>query len=262
MVSKANSLAPPCFGPLSAADAAGDGGVHVRAGAGDHARGEGRSVEFVLGVQDERGVHGAHPQLRGPACRAAGAGNGRRSSRRRFPRRYAGRNARSGTSTAASSRSSPSGGRRCCAPPRSCDRAAPAAPTPSAEQPVRSTSIGWVLAGMHSRMSWTAAGRPRSALQLLLVGRQLGDRRQLPVHQQVGDLLELRGLGEVEDVVAAVVQVVALAPDRAQRGVAGGHAGQRDRLLRLRSDWQRPGVSLIVCVPLRTARSSFCSYSW
>ena len=34
---------------------------------------------------------------------------------------------------------------------------------PSAEQPVRSTSMGCVLAGTHSRMSWTAAGRPRSA---------------------------------------------------------------------------------------------------
>ena len=48
---------------LERADGAGDGGVHVRAGAGDHARGEGRGVELVLGVEDERGVHGAHPQL-------------------------------------------------------------------------------------------------------------------------------------------------------------------------------------------------------
>ena len=36
--------------------------------------------------------------------------------------------------------------------------------------------------------------------------------RQLAVDQQVGDLLELGLLGEVEDVVAAVVQVVARRP--------------------------------------------------
>jgi hypothetical protein len=42
------------------------------------------------------------------------------------------------------------------------------------------------------------------------------------VHEQVGDLLELAALGDIEDVVAAVVQVVAGAPDGAQRGVAAG----------------------------------------
>jgi hypothetical protein len=54
------------------------------------------------------------------------------------------------------------------------------------------------------------------------------------VHQQVGDLLELAGVGDVEDVVAAVVQVVAGASHRAQRGVAGDHARQCDGFLDLR----------------------------
>ena len=35
-----------------------------RAGAGDDARGEGRGVELVLGVQDQRGVHRPHPRAR------------------------------------------------------------------------------------------------------------------------------------------------------------------------------------------------------
>jgi len=51
--------------------------------------------------------------------------------------------------------------------------------------------------------------------------------------QQVGHLLELGLVGEVEDVVAAVVQVVAAAPDGAQRGIAGRHARKGDRLLGL-----------------------------
>ena len=105
-------------------------------------------------------------------------------------------------------------------------------------------------------------GQAAQRLELLLVGRQLGRGRQLAVHEQVGDLLELGLLGEVEDVVAAVVQVVALPPDRAQRGVAGRHAGQRNRFLRLGSGSRRPGSRSSCCVPLRTARRASCSYSW
>ena len=45
------------------------------------------------------------------------------------------------------------------------------------------------------------------------------------MHQQVRHLLEFRRLGQIKDVVAAVVQVIALLADRAQRRVAGGHAG-------------------------------------
>jgi hypothetical protein len=49
----------------------------------------------------------------------------------------------------------------------------------------------------------------------LSVRLELGGRRQPLVNEQVGDLLELAGLGHLEDVVAAVVQVVARAPDGA-----------------------------------------------
>ena len=44
---------------------------------------------------------------------------------------------------------------------------------------------------------------------------------------------------DVEDVVAAIVQVVAGAPDRAERGIARGHARKGDRLL-------RPGGGLLL----------------
>jgi hypothetical protein len=40
------------------------------------------------------------------------------------------------------------------------------------------------------------------------------------VHQQVGNLLELGLVGEIQDVVAAVVQVVAAAADGAKGGIS------------------------------------------
>jgi hypothetical protein len=77
-------------------------------------------------------------------------------------------------------------------------------------------------------------GEPEQGLELFLVPDELGGVRQLLVDEEVGDFLELGSIGEIEDVVAAVVQVVAGAADRAQRGVPGWNAGQRDRFLGLR----------------------------
>ncbi len=62
-------------------------------------------------------------------------------------------------------------------------------------------------------------------LELRLVGRKLGDGRQHAMDEEIGDFLEFAGLGDVENVVAAIMQVVAAAADRAQRGVAGNDAG-------------------------------------
>src|SRR6266480_4387053 len=69
--------------------------------------------------------------------------------------------------------------------------------------------------------------------QLPLISFELGHRWKPFVYQQVSNFLELRLVGEVEDVVAAVVQVVAGAPDSAQRGVPGDDSGQGDRFLGL-----------------------------
>jgi hypothetical protein len=67
---------------------------------------------------------------------------------------------------------------------------------------------------------------------LSFVGVELRRVGQAFVHQQVGDLLELRLVGEVQDVVAAIVQVVAGAADGAQGRLAGDGAGQGHGLLR------------------------------
>ena len=64
-----------------------------------------------------------------------------------------------------------------------------------------------------------------------LVGRQFARIGKFLVNQQVSDLLVLRSLGDVEDVEAAVMQVVAGQPDSGQRGVARHHARQRYRFL-------------------------------
>ena len=77
-------------------------------------------------------------------------------------------------------------------------------------------------------------GNAAQVLELRLVRRELRLVRQLAVDQEIGDLLELAGVGDLEDVVAAVMQIVAAAADAAQRRVAGRDAGQRDGFLRLR----------------------------
>ncbi|MNO94733.1 hypothetical protein D3C76_863600 [compost metagenome] len=53
------------LGPAQGTDGACDAGEHVGAGAGDDAAGEGGGVELVLGIEDEGGVHGAHPGVTG-----------------------------------------------------------------------------------------------------------------------------------------------------------------------------------------------------
>ena len=59
---------------------------------------------------------------------------------------------------------------------------------------------------------WNAAQR----LEFFLVRNQFGRGRQLLMHQQVGDFLELTGVGDVQDVIAAIVQVVAGQADGAK----------------------------------------------
>jgi hypothetical protein len=60
----------------------------------------------------------------------------------------------------------------------------------------------------------------------LAKGIELGLRRQVLVEQKVRDLAIARLLGQVLDVVAAVVQPFAFAPDGADGGLARGDAGE------------------------------------
>jgi hypothetical protein len=52
------------------------------------------------------------------------------------------------------------------------------------------------------------------------------------MNQEVSDLLELAGLGDVEDIVAAIMQVVAGSADGTEGRVAGDNSGKRDRFFR------------------------------
>ncbi len=49
------------LGAFERADGACNAGVHIGSGSGDDAGGECGCVEFVLGVEDERDLHGAGP---------------------------------------------------------------------------------------------------------------------------------------------------------------------------------------------------------
>src|SRR5262249_32787103 len=98
--------------------------------------------------------------------------------------------------------------------------------------------------------------QPTQRSQPRLVLAELGAVRQLLVDEKVGDLLELAYRGDLEDVVAAVVQVIAAAAHRAQRSVAGRHAREGDRFLRRGLGHLAHGFSF------PKSSSSFCSYSW
>ena len=74
--------------------------------------------------------------------------------------------------------------------------------------------------------------QPTQRSKLRFVGSELNLRRELAMDQEMGDLFEGTGLGNVEDVVSTIVQIVATAPDGAKGSVAGGHARQRNGLLR------------------------------
>ena len=49
------------FRPTQRADGTGYRGIHVRAGTRDHARRKGGRIEFVFGIQHQRGMHCTHP---------------------------------------------------------------------------------------------------------------------------------------------------------------------------------------------------------
>ena len=211
---------------------AGDARVHVRAGPGDDTRRERRGVELVLGVQVQRDVHRLDPALRGrPAMQQV----------QEVPadRLVVGLDVDPHARVAVVV---PVGEHRAEA------RHQAVGDVPGAGEVVvfllgqraaehRDAGAQHVhrMARGGQRLE-RGADRNRQAaqaLQLDLVARELSLARQLAVHQKVGHFLEFAGLGEIEDVVTPVVQVVTTAPDGAERGVAGGDAGQGDGFLRL-----------------------------
>src|SRR5690606_18456930 len=84
--------------------------------------------------------------------------------------------------------------------------------------------------GSHHR-----GGQAAQGFELGLVGGQFGHGGQVAVDQQVSDFLELAGGGDIQDVVATVVQIVAAATHGTQGGITGSGAAQGDGLLRLES---------------------------
>ena len=96
----------------------------------------------------------------------------------------------------------------------------------STETPTRRTSMGCAVRGDLLERDFDGLGEAAEAAQALLVVGELGGGGELAVEEEVGDLFELAVGGEVEDVVAAVVEVVAVAAYGAEGGVAGGDSGE------------------------------------
>ena len=82
-----------------------------------------------------------------------------------------------------------------------------------------------------------------------MVRAQLARIGQFLVDQQIGDFLELARHGELGNIVAAIMQIIAGAPDAAQRRVARDNASERDGFLLL-------GLRCGFCHGSRWSRSS------
>ena len=214
------------------ADGPGDGRVDIGAGAGDDARREGAGVEFMLGIQDQRGVHGAHPQRRRRL-------QVQQAQEVRAHRIVFGLHLDAQAVVAVVV---PVAQRRAQAGHQPIDdvaRAGQVVVIPFGQQAAqrrdrRAHHVHRVRGrGQQLEHVPQCLGQHPQGTELAFVGGELHCVRQPLMHQQVRDFLEFAGLGQLEDVVAAVVQVVAGAPYRAQRRVAGHHAGQRHRLLGL-----------------------------
>ena len=222
------------LGAAQGADRASDRRVHIGAGAGDYAPGEGRRVELMLGVENERRVHRTHPlprrlllmqqlqemtadrivlglDLDPLACVAVVMPV--HQHRAQACDQPIGDLAGAGDAVVVLLRQH--------APQRRNTR------THDVHRMTRRRQL--LEHRFHGRR------QPPQARELRLVHGEFRAIRQFAVNQQMRDLLELTMLGDVEDVVTAVVQIVAAASHGAQRGVAGGDAGEGDRLLRLES---------------------------
>jgi hypothetical protein len=207
-------------------------------GVGDHARRERRGVELMLGVQDQRRMHGAHPVGRG--CRAVQQMQEMRADRivvgAHLDAPSAVREMMPVAQHRAETREQLIGDVA-----RTLDGMGIGLGDDAAQrrhagpQHVHGMTVGGKLLehGAHRRR------KPAQRMQFGFVGPQLGRRRQPLVNQQMRDFLELAARRHIENVVAAVMQIVAGLAHGAQRRVACRDARQRDRFLRLESPHAR-----------------------
>ena len=220
------------FGAFECADSAGDGGIHIGAGAGNHARGEGGGVEFMLCIKNQRNVHGFYmfgaralavqkvQEMAADAVFFAVEGNHFAVVRILIPvkqhaaqrsHQFVGDVARFAHGVGFALGRSAAQGRHAGA------------------HHVHRVGVGR-QAFEHGKH---VGGQVAQRLQLFLIGSQLEFVGQMAVHQQVRHFFEFAMFGQIENVVAAVAQVVTVFAHGAQGGVAGGDAGKRHGFFRL-----------------------------
>ena len=95
--------------------------------------------------------------------------------------------------------------------------------------------VHW-MRGSRQDLEGLSDGRGQSAQrpQLMLISSQLRSARQLAMHDKVGYLLELAGLSKIEDVIAAIVQIVAGPAHGTYRSIAGSSPRKSHRFLGFR----------------------------
>jgi hypothetical protein len=76
--------------------------------------------------------------------------------------------------------------------------------------------------------SFNRIGKVAHRFQPCLVSIQFVLGRQFFMYDQVGDFLEFAGFRDIENIVTAVMQIIAGSTDGADCGVAGRGAGQRN----------------------------------
>ena len=242
------------------ADPAGDARMQIGTGASDHPRGERGRVEFVLGVEDQRFVERVFVQR---ARRLAVQQVQEVRGHRIVVGLRIDTVAVAGEMPPVQQHRTEAGDQAIGDVARFAGRMAFALRQHRAQH--RATGAHHVhrmRVGRHQFQRFLHDRRqPAQALELGLVGLELRRGGQRAVDQQMRHFLERRFGREIVDVVAAVVQIVAAAADRAQRGVAGGSAAQGDGFLRLGKGLIGVVAHGLVLVHFFAANSasSFCS---
>ncbi len=86
-------------------------------------------------------------------------------------------------------------------------------------------------------------GQATQRLKLPLIGGQFDGVGQLAVHQKIGDLLKLRCLGEIKNIIAAIGQIIAGPAHRTQGRIASHRPRQGHGFLRFEAGGFRCSIS-------------------
>jgi len=250
-------------------DGCGDRRVQIRLGAGDHARGERRSVRAVLGVQDHVHVHEARRfRSRALSLQHVQEVGGMAQSRIRRHRRAAVADVIVRSDDHRHLRREPE-----TLAQRGRGRVVGHLGVEGRERRDRGAQHVHRMGTCERADDVVRGGRQRArGLQLRVERFELGACRQLAVEEQVAGFLERRALGQVVDRIAAIEEFTGAAVDEADARAVEIHALQTAMhfdLLGIFGHGHSPGrshgpVGLVAAdiVDARRARTCRCGIGW